>query len=376
MSDDQPTGPRRVHVYGPAYLDRILRVDRPLLPPGRGNPLDRSVEGEVHAGDAGLTLIGPMGRTIQIDTPDGWPGPTGSVRLRAPLGEGLGTWHHHIVGQSWQDDLGGMGAGYATAFGGTLVSALGDPQERITQAVEGLFDRYRIRHRPVRIADRPADWTLLITSGPHGDKLPIGFRGCHEGWAVAETGDAPEDLCDIRVVAGLPNPLALRLLAAPGASVRFFAPAMRNMKGHPSIASFCQHVDFLSCNLGEWDTLELSERNEILRVVPLVAVTDGPNGAVVHFHSSTGSSPQRRHRQSAFPRTGPPSDTNRAGETFASTLLITLLESGWRPGPTAQDLIQAAALRAAAASALVLDRLDFGFPTPEEVDAALAAGQV
>ena len=40
------TANRRVSVFGPAYLDRVLRVDRPLDRSGIGPPLDQSVDGE------------------------------------------------------------------------------------------------------------------------------------------------------------------------------------------------------------------------------------------------------------------------------------------------------------------------------------------
>ena len=78
----------------------------------------------------------------------------------------------------------------------------------------------------------------------------------------------------------------------------------------------------------------------------------------------------------AFPRSHPPRDTNRAGEAYAATLLATLLDAGWRPGVAERTLVEVAATRASAAAALVLDRPDFGFPTPEEIDEALRAGRV
>ena len=80
----------------------------------------------------------------------------------------------------------------------------------------------------------------------------------------------------------------------------------------------------------------------------------------------------------AFPRHRPPRDTNRAGEAYAATLLSTLLEHGWNAGSGVIDdgLIQSAALRSAAAAALVLDRVGFGFPTGAEIEAALRAGSV
>ena len=68
--------PRRTQVFGPAYLDRVLRVDRPLLERRDGPPIDQSVDGRLEFGP-GLTLIDPGGATIEVVLPGDWPGPTG-----------------------------------------------------------------------------------------------------------------------------------------------------------------------------------------------------------------------------------------------------------------------------------------------------------
>ncbi len=83
-------------------------------------------------------------------------------------------------------------------------------------------------------------------------------------------------------------------------------------------------------------------------------------------------------RLSAFPRRQPPRDTNRAGESYAATLLSTLLDHGWdaASGIIDDDLVRTAASRASAAAALELDKTSFGFPSGAEIDAALAAGFV
>ena len=60
---------------------------------------------------------------IEVVLPGDWPGPFGEVRLSRPLTAGRGLWRRSVVGESWSDDLGGMGAGYAHAFRGELVSA-------------------------------------------------------------------------------------------------------------------------------------------------------------------------------------------------------------------------------------------------------------
>src|SRR4051794_1292754 len=46
---------RRTQVFGPAYLDRVVRIDRPLIDPAVGPPLDQSVDGRFMFGD-GLAL--------------------------------------------------------------------------------------------------------------------------------------------------------------------------------------------------------------------------------------------------------------------------------------------------------------------------------
>ncbi len=116
---------RSVVVFGPAYLDRVLRVDRPLIESGQGPPIDQSVEGQWKFASAGpIELVDPGGFTIELMPPGEWPGPWGEFRLRRPLRAGL-RGRRTVKGIAWQDDLGGMGAGYAAALGGRLYSATG-----------------------------------------------------------------------------------------------------------------------------------------------------------------------------------------------------------------------------------------------------------
>jgi sugar/nucleoside kinase (ribokinase family) len=366
---------REVVVFGPAYLDRVLRVDRPLIGDGHGPPIDQSVDGEGKFGEAPtIKVIEPGGFVLEITPPPDWPGPWGEVRLVHAIRPGLrGT--RVVHGSAWQDDLGGMGAGYASALRGVLHSALGPEADPTSQAITGLLARYAIDHRATRLADHRADWTLLISSGEFGDKLAIGFRGCHAALdpdPLARSAGIP---CELRVVAGLPNRVTGPLLAAPGARTRFLAPAMRNMtdRDHP-LGQFAACVDILSCNCSEWSALEAP--GLVAERVAIVAVTDGPRGIDLRYSNPAGE--VGNLHMPAFPRVHPPRDTNRAGEAFGSTLVSALLAGGW-DGSTrmvAESLIRSAAARAAAAAALVLDRLDFGFPGPVEIDAALSDGRV
>ena len=359
---------RLVHVFGPAYLDRVLLLDRPLHDPG-ARPLDQSVDGSWRFGE-GLKLVDPAGGTIAVTLPADWPGPWGDVWLASRIGTGVAM---TARGVSWHDDLGGMGAGFASALGGVLVSALGGSDDPMSQTVVALVRSNGVRHEPIRV-EHEADWTLLVTSGPFGDKLPVGFRGCHA--AIPTLTPAAERLgpCDLRVVAAFPNRLAAEALRAPGATVRMFAPSSRNMSdAQIPVGSFADAIDILCCNRHEWESLE--DREQVAWRVALLSITEGARGALVRFTTPTGEA--GRVQVPAFPREHPPRDTNRAGEAFASTLVTALLDGGWTPTTGASpELVEEAGRRASAASALVLDRERFGFATSREVDEAFVEGVV
>lgn len=367
---------RRVLVIGPAYLDRILRVDRPLLDPSRGRALDRSIEARPGSVEGtALTLIDPQGGSLAIEPPPSWPGPRGSIRLLTPLDpEAGGPWSRSVVGLAWHDDLGGMGAGYARAFNAVLVSALGPESDPMSQTIAALLREQGVAHRPIRVP-RPADWTLLVTSGEYGDKLPLGFRGCHAALQRIPEPDRSDPRPDLVVVAGLTNRLAALALRAWPGTIRFLAPAWRNMTDRdPPLGDLADIVDILCGNREEWAALPESDRDRFAARLSLHAITDGPRSAVVRFRDASGHWDEVH--VPAFPRRSPPCDTNRAGEAFASTLVMTLLDSGWRPGPADPALVQHAALRASAAAAIELDLVRFAFPDPPAIDAALRAGVV
>ncbi|WP_165244080.1 PfkB family carbohydrate kinase [Paludisphaera soli] len=365
-----------VRVFGPAYLDRVLRVDRRLLDASSGPPLDQSVEGRLGFGEVdggSLTLVDPTGAALAVDLPEGWPGPCGDVALDRPLGAPPGI-RSEVRASDWDDQLGGMGAGFAAALGGELVAALGPEHDATSRAVAGLLARHGVAGRRIRTAG-PADWTLLISSGEHGDKLAVGFRGCHAALGPEDVRPSLGESCDVLVVAGLSNRLSAEILTAPGPALRVFAPAMRNMleRDFP-LRRAIGPVDLLCCNRAEWDALE--DREEVAARLTILVVTEGASGAWARFTDPQGES--RRLQVGAFPRARPSRDTNRAGEAFAAFLITTLLERGWRPSSCTAAVVDVAAAmrRASAASALVLDWVGFGFPSAAEVDAALSRGIV
>ena len=366
---------RRVLVFGPAYIDRVLRVDRPLLPSHLGGPLDLSV-GAIRMterkGSAGIECVDSNQGTIEIAPSEHWPTDEGStILLDRPLVPDAGPWSHWVQGIASIDDLGGMGAGFAAALGGVLVSALGDSGDENSERIESLLREVGIEHRPVRVPGTSADWTLLITSGPFGDKLPIGFRGCHS--SLLDYPGPKDFRPDVFLVASMTNALVEASLIAVPARVRVFAATLRNMTDTTvPVSQFAEHINFLCCNRQEWEAM--ADQEAVVDRIPLISITDGPAGGLVRYRDSSGTAKQ--HHEPAFPRDRPPRDTNRAGECYASTLISTLLDQDWSPGPVRDDLIQTACRRAAAAAALVIDNERFGFPTPEQISQAIARGRI
>lgn len=362
--------PRSIRVAGPAYLDRVLRIDGPLRPGGEGPPFDRSIAGELAAGGDGLEIRGRVAALIVRPLPTSWPGPTGTVRIADETFPWRG--EHEVAASSWADDLGGMGAGYAAALGGRLDVVLGDPADPIALAIRERLDRVGVAARVLHREGFATDWTLLLTSGRHGDKLPIGFRGVLEGLADLPT-ELPPRADDLLLVASLNNRLAARIFREGRATIRLFAPTSRNMADRDEpISTILNAIDVIVCNRREWALSGLGEG--LPGPVSLASITDGPAGGSLRFRDPAGAS--RELHIPAFPRASPPRDTNRAGEAYASTLIRTLMDAAWTPGPVAADLLRHAARRASAAAALVLDFEDFRFPTAAEIDAALAAGML
>ena len=149
---------------------------------------------------------------------------------------------------------------------------------------------------------------------------------------------------------------------------------MRNMLDRDCpLSSFAASIDVLSCNRQEWETLE--DREEVAWQVSILVVTDGPGGSTVRFTTPAGDRdpphpgvPPRPSTR-ATP-TGPAKRTRPRSSAPCSTT------AGTPPGVVEEGLIRMAAERASAAAALELDRVDFGFPSAAEIDAALRAGRI
>ena len=156
-----------------------------------------------------------------------------------------------------------------------------------------------IEHQPIRVLDRQADWTLLITSGEFGDKLPIGFRGCH---ARARTRIAR------RARQAAVRPSRRGVASQPGGGTcashaRRWSPVVRtgdaqHARSRCSVSSFAASIDILCCNRIEWETLE--DREEVAWQLSILVVTDGPKGSTVRF-----TTPSRRCRDPPYPSISP-----------------------------------------------------------------------
>lgn len=362
----------KVAVFGPAYLDRVLMADGPLRDDPERPAIDRSAEAvavEPSPSDSATLILTDGGGRIRFERlPADWPGPLGTVRIAT---SGLVLEGEAVVGvQSWHDDLGGMGAGFAAALGGKLHLILGDRADPATIAIERLLNEQDVAFDPIHRWERPSDWTLMVSSGRHGDKLPIGFRGVlNDAPGFARSGDR----VDLLVVASLSNRLMESALESRAARVKVLAPAIRNVRdSEPRFSALAGRVDVLCLNRGEW--LACPDRDVIAETLALLVVTDGPQGARIRFRVPEDGIVEIH--VPAFSRERPPADTNRAGETFASSLLHGLWHGGWRGGETSRSLLESVAQRASVASSLQLDLPRFAFPDDHAIDRAVRHGRV
>ena len=132
-------GMRRIVVYGPAYLDRVVHVDRPLL---REGVIDGSFEGTITGSAPHWIIRDAQGRVLNVERPaSGQSGECNDsiIALDRPLSDRGEIGPRTVIEFSDSFDLGGMGSGYAKAFGGELISALGPVATRsIRLAIESL----------------------------------------------------------------------------------------------------------------------------------------------------------------------------------------------------------------------------------------------
>ncbi len=399
-----PANHPAILVVGPAYLDHVFRVDRPLVPPGLLPPgwrrryvLDRSV-GELGrdpepadilvvrstAGDE-IRISGsghaslPFTGTVLVEGP--WVGAGPRVGPEDPRMAAVVAEHtkgpafvvrNSVALVEYRRLLGGMGAGFAAALKAKLIAPLGSPDgaaaDQVGESILGMLAEAGVSVMPQLLAGYASDTTLLLTSGRFGDKFPVGRRQVGRGFHVDESVASALGQAEIVVLAAVENDFARAVLDHLEDAFVVFAATFRHvMEKEPKLVSLAERIDYVCCNEQEWELLD--GREELRRKVPLVTVTRGKRGAVAFFKDTAGE--QHVMRFPAFGAGMPPVDTNRAGEAFAAAFLNCILAEVGVPGLRRRgydpDLIAQAGKEAAVAAFLQVQTAAFRFAPRFEI---------
>lgn len=358
-------------IFGPAYLDIVIRVDGPIA----HRPIDLGCDGDFEPDSVDrLEIVCPNGASLLIAGLKGTACPTGRLTTAHDvLPAGL---NRTMAVIETFEDLGGMGAGYAAAFGGRLVSAIACLEDPLSARVRHALEQEKIDHRFITIAAMSqADTTFIVTSGGNGDKLPVGLRGCN---AALNADDVlGSESAPIVVAASLSNALMHAVLTEHRESLRILAPSARNCRdGSYPLGRLAAVTDLLALNAGEWAELAATDRRAFEDSAVILSITRGPEGAEILWRNEHGE--RVSHLEPAFPRRRPPVDTNRAGEAFATQLIRKLVESGWSHECRTFDsqAVRVAARHASAAAGLVIGMPRFGFPSRADVERIVSLGEI
>jgi sugar/nucleoside kinase (ribokinase family) len=355
----------RYLIFGPAYLDLSVTIARPLLD-DHTRRIDQSLAATARTGadDGHLHVVSPHGDHLVCPLPAGESGASATYLLGEPiLARVLSAAHPPALTgvypvSSVTPMLGGMGAGYAAALQGILRMPLGGSVGRpdaVGHDVCARLSRLGIRHHPTLYDGWTSDSTLLLLT-PSGDKLAIGLRDTLQQWVPTVEDRVAVEQADVLVFCGAPNRFMAEVLAWQPAGLIMCAPAMRNVCDvELPLSSLASQVDYLALNALEWS--HAPDQDTMRATIPLITVTDGPRGCQIYQRGAVSAYP-------AVPHPGPV-NTNRAGETFASTFLQVILDRV--PGLRTARLITQAVIDAAAAIALrqaarQLDLVEFAFP--------------
>ena len=363
-----------VLVYGPAYLDIVMRVGQPLVRSGHA-PLDKSVDGIFckngkHQNE--LEIQDPSGNLLILSGLNCLKHPTGRLELSHSV---LDSRAMSVAVIEVVEELGGMGAGYAAVLEGRLVSALGSNHDLPRTMIESGLKRLGIEYSPVIIEGKPTDWTLIVSSGPHGDKHPVGSRGCHSELSASVMHQHGN--WELVVAASLKNELLFGVLESHPDSLRVLVPAMRNCRDQQfPLRNLVGLADFISLNEHEWQELTPLDRSAWWESKAILCVTRGPDGADIYWTDRSGI--RQNFYQPVFPRSVPVVDTNRAGEAFASFLIQSLMTQGWSKTEMniTSEMVQRASLAGSAAAGLTIQLPNFGFPSAQEVARVLQTGVI
>lgn len=363
-------------VYGPAYLDCVVRIQEPLIA-NNSSVIDIGSSGFWTPGSSGtIKIIDTItSGEIIIEGPEDLHLISGVYEVQRVLPHCL---KRNVTCTSIQEDLGGMGAGYAAAMGGMLVSCLSQKSDVVTEKILNRLDECKIAKQIVYCDHHNSDWTLLISSGEFGDKLPIGLRGCHDQVSFDELRDSRLNFQpSVVVIASLKNEIMIKLLQVYSRSIRLLAPAARNCRGQAThFGMLAGNCEILTLNETEWSFMDASHQSSWLDSESIIIITKAAAGAEVSWKSRVGT--RLSHFEPVFPRRLPPTDTNRAGEAFGSAFLQSMLSLGWNGDylSITIEMIRESSRIAAVTAGLTINLAGFGFPDTELVARTLRDGMI
>jgi len=341
-------------IFGPAYLDIVLTLDRPLL--DGGPVLDQSLPAArlLPRNDGVVEVTGPAGDRLVFILPPDRAKFAATCELCEPVlaraHPGLTVTGEYPVADAVRQ-LGGMGAGYAKALGGLLRMPVGD--DAVGREVLELLALHGIDAIPALLPDCPSDTSLLLQS-PAGDKLAVGVRRAMTRWQVQPEDHALAAQAPALVCCGAPNALLAAVLEqAPDIPV-MCAPALRNACDRAvPLAGLAGKIDYLTLNALEWAQLE--DREILRRQAPVITVTEGAAGSRILLG-------EREIHIPAVPVSGPV-DANRAGETYGAAFFKAMLAAcpDFPRGLTVRKAERAGRLAAVQAAKQLAMRA-FGFP--------------
>ena len=346
-------------IFGPAYLDTVIKVSGPVAPQLTVT-LDQSLPVKSITPDNSqqIKILSETGDCLAIDLPSNAPCSGAVYNLHeAILSRSCGTNASPLIGTFPTEDcfqqLGGMRAGYAMAVDGLLRMPLGN--DALGDSVSAMLSGHGIASSPAKLSGHNSDATLLIQSNT-GDKLAIGMRDALLNWQPDEIDYILATEAKYIIFCGAPNKFMANILSRDITAPVMCAPSMRNIDDsvYP-LADLAAMIDYLAMNALEWN--HLHRREKIINTIPLISITDGPRGCDIYLRGKAYFFP-------ALPHPGPV-DTNRAGETYASTIWKAILQN-YPKFPNAEiseELLNQAAALASRQAYRQLDITTFAFPT-------------
>jgi hypothetical protein len=349
-------------IFGPAYVDVVLTLDRPLL--AGGPVLDQSLPAArlIPRDDGMVVVLGSTGDRLTCLLPPEGTSWAVTYELCEPMlartRAGRIVTGEYPVARAVRQ-LGGMGAGYAKALDGLLRMPLGSAggvPDAVGREVLELLSSHGISSVPTLVPDCSSDTSLLLQS-PQGDKLAIGVRWAMTRWQVSAEDYALAAEAGALVFCGAPNALMAAILEKAPDILVMCAPALRNVCDRSVLlAGLAAKIDYLALNALEWS--QLTDRERLQREVPVITVTEGARGNRILLGG-------REIRIPAAPFDGP-ADTNRAGETYGATFFRALRAACPAfPRDITAEAAENAGRLAAAQAAKQLALREFGFPRDE-----------